>query len=326
MPSRKSIKPPPNFSFVPMDFEEKEVNWLKAHTRSFRSHAAYWGGSIKYQKESKKPIAEPQSNDATTTVLKTDSGLSCRDGAKAISDCFIVSTQRHRKYKRQKNANGNILPSKVGSEVIRCIDSEFNDLQYLPPGFPGNGATGSRFADTRIMFEFFGHDFVRNFIISDHQDSLTMLSACRLLSYAHSMALTGIGTKIMILELKSHVIQNLTVKLKASNFVLSPQCLTAILALSAPIVCLVSQDLPKCLSMWDYLIASMQDDNICCPESAETAQRALHERILHRHATRRLFDSSSARHQDAESATLLRYVSNCMNMSVSLSFYSSVIF
>ncbi|KAK5054545.1 hypothetical protein LTR84_001436 [Exophiala bonariae] len=168
------------------------------------------------------------------------------------------------------------------------------------------------------MFEFFGQDFVHKFIISDHHDSLTMLSACRLLSYAHSMALTGLGTRTMLLELKSHVIQNLTANLKSSNFLLSPQSLTAILVLSAPIVCLVSHDLPNRLSMWDYLIASMQDDNVCCPESAETAQRALKERTLHRQATRRLFDTSSESYLDAESTTLLRYVSNWMNISMAL--------
>lgn len=325
MPSRKSIKPPPSFSFVAMNFDEKEVNWLKIHSRSLRSHAAYWGGAVKYQKQSKNPSSGLQSNDARTTVSKTDSILSYRNESRVASKCLIVSSQQHRKYTRQKNADPNVKFSMVGSEAIRGIDSHFNDLQYLLPELTEPRPINSRFPDTRTMFEFFGHDFVHQFIISNHQDSLTMLSACRLLSYAHSMSLTGLGTKTMILELKSQVIQNLTANLKSSNFMLSPQGLVAILALSAPIVCLMSHDLPKRLSMWDYLILSMKDDAICCPESAETARRALYERILHLKATRRLFDSSSARYRDAKSTTLLRYVSNCMNMSVPFASFNGLI-
>ena len=148
----------------------------------------------------------------------------------------------------------------------------------------------------------------------DDEDHSIMSSACLLLSYAYSMALTGQGTKTVLLALKSHVIQRLSAKMKSSNGLLSPRCLTAILALAAPIVCLVSQDLPKRLSMWDYLMASMQDNYLCSPESAETAQRALHERMVHRQATRRHFVHTKVGFQDADSVALLRYISNCINM------------
>ena len=68
-----------------------------------------------------------------------------------------------------------------------------------------------------------------------------MLSGCLLLSYAHSVALICQGTMTMMLELKSKVIRRISTKMGTAEGLLSPQCLAAILALGAPIVCLFSQ-------------------------------------------------------------------------------------
>ena len=145
-----------------------------------------------------------------------------------------------------------------------------------------------------------------------------MFSGYLLLNYAYSMAFTGHGTKMVLLQLKGQVIRHINENIKSSDGVLSPRCLTAILALGAPVVCLVSQDLPNGRSMWDYIHRFAQDEFLCClPESADVGKRALHEQIFHRRPTGRLFSTSSASFQDAESIALLQYLSNHMNMLVS---------
>jgi len=56
----------------------------------------------------------------------------------------------------------------------------------------------------------------------------------------------------------------------------------------------------------------------CCPESAEIAQSALQERIVHRQAMHRLVPKSYANLQDADSIAFLRYVSNSVDISMAI--------
>jgi hypothetical protein len=144
-----------------------------------------------------------------------------------------------------------------------------------------------------------------------------MFSGCLLLSYAHSMALTGRGSKAVLLQLKGQVIRCISSKMNASNGLLSPRCLTAILALGAPIVCLVSQDLPKGVSIWEYINVSTRDDYQCCSDSADIAQIAFDEGMVHQKAMCRLLIKSSTGFQDTNSLALLQYLSNYVDMYVS---------
>lgn len=215
---------------------------------------------------------------------------------------------------KSKAENDSTSPPQAGVDSPRHLDTD--PLQHLPPLPSEIKATRTYFAAGVTTFEFFGGGFVQRFLKFDHHDYSIMFSGCLLLSYAYSMALTGLGTKTVLLELKSQVIRCISAKMKSSNSLLSPRCLTAILALGSPIVCLVSQDLPMGLSIWDYINASMRADYLCCQASAQIAQRALDERTVHRLAMRRLFVKSLASAQDPDSFALLQYVSNCMNMYV----------
>ena len=308
MPSRKHIKPPPTFSFVTLEFEAKETRWLKIHSGAVRSHSAYWGGPARHRRQAKKHTAEQQGDTNTTTHVDGKSafgrGSTKRKDVKAITVTPIRA---------------------AGSGSPRYIEPD--NLHYLPSGASDIRALGPSFAAGLSTFKFCGERFVKQFVMLDHADYSIMFSGCLLLSYAYSMALTGQGTKTLLPELKGQVIRHISARMKASNGLLSPRCLIAILALGAPIVCLVSQHLPKCLSICEYITASMDEDYLCCQESADTAQSALNERIVHRQAIRRLFFRSNASFQDADSLALLQYVSNYMNLYASFeSFYLLVIF
>ena len=164
------------------------------------------------------------------------------------------------------------------------------------------------------MLEFCGEGFVKQFVFLDHEDYPIMLSGCLLLSFAHSMALTGLGSRAILLELKGQVIRRISAKMK-SDGLLSPWCLTAVLALGATIVCLISHDLPKRLSIWEYNNATMEDSYLCCcPEFVDKAQSALAERIVHRQAMQKLLCRSKASFNNAHSLALLQYISNFVNM------------
>ena len=295
------------------------MSWLKIHSGAARSHAAYWGGPEKVHHEGKKHLAAQQDTTTTTTSTSdTDRDTSSRDDCKPTFGCFYAPTVLRRRSTKPNNVKAIILPPQKRTRSPRHL--EIDNTEHLPSLPYEIRATGSPSASTLSTFEFFGEGFVRQFVMFDHEDYSIMFSGCLLLSYAQSMALTGQGTKTTLLELKSQVIRRISAKTGSSVGLLSPQCLTAILALGAPIVCMVSQDLPQRLSISDYINVSAQEDYLCCAASANTAQRALEERIVHRQAMRRLFSKTNASSQDADNIALLQYISDSINMYASLRF------
>jgi hypothetical protein len=66
--------------------------------------------------------------------------------------------------------------------------------------------------------------------------------------------------------------------------------------------------------MWEYINASMQDDYLCCQESANTARSALDEQVVHHRIMDNNLSRSMASFKDARSLALLRYVFNYRNM------------
>lgn len=98
---------------------------------------------------------------------------------------------------------------------------------------------------------FFGENFVKQFVMADHEDQPVLFDGCLLLSDAHAMALTGRGTRTALLELKSRVFRCINDRMEVSDSLLSPQCLSAILALGAPINCV--SGLPRSAKAYNYL-------------------------------------------------------------------------
>ena len=300
MPSRKHLKPLPRFSFVVPEHEVKGTGWLKKYSNGARRHAAYWGGPAKHRCRDNRHI-EVEQQDINNCVSDRDNGPRTADGEK-----FAISTSRNQRPSRPKN----IQPLEYASPY----HIETDNLQYLPFVLPDIRATGSPFSSGLATFKFYGTDFVEQFVMYDHEDYPIMFSSCLLLSYAHYMALTGFGTKTVLLKLKGKVIHYLSTKIKSSAGVLGPRCLIAILALGSPILCLVSQDMPKGLSVREYIRVSTEENYLCCQESADAAESSLDERNIHQQAIQRLFLGSEGQFQDIKSLALLKYVSNCINM------------
>lgn len=150
----------------------------------------------------------------------------------------------------------------------------------------------------------------------DNEDSAMMFSSCLLVGYARHTALTGQGTSTTLLELKSQVMRHLTSKMNSPEGLLSPRSLVAILALGAPIVCLVSGDFPRGLSIREYINVTLEEVYLCNEESAVAALSSYSEQGVHRQAPRRLFLRTKANFQDGDSIALLQYISNFMKLWV----------
>ena len=290
MPSRrrKNVKPPPSLSFVTLDFGAQGVNWLKIHSGAARRHAAYWGGPERHQYRRE----EDRGQQANITHI-------------SYADEVV----------------GVIAKAPTLDRVARHEPPSHNEsgsLQRLPPLPFEIRSTGSRLEVDPSTFEFLGEGFVKQFLMVDEKEYSLMFNGYLLLNYAYQMAYTGHGTRMRLLELKGQLIRCINENIKLSGGVLSPRCLTAILALGAPVVCLVSQDLPHGRTMYDYIFGSRQGEYLCClPESADAGQRALDEQIVHRQPMQGLFSTSSASFQDPDSVALLQYLSNHMNLQVS---------
>jgi hypothetical protein len=311
MPSRKHVRPPPRFCFVTPEFETKETSWFKKHSDARRSHAAYWGGSARQQYQGAKQTLGGREENATSNANIDKDASACE--SELDVGRFAAPVKQYRR--STGPASIQALPQRIRSEFLWHIES--TNLPYLPSVPSEPRGTGSPSAASFLTFEFYGESFVKQFVMFAHDDYSIMFSGCLLLSYAHYMALTGRGTNTVLLELKGQVIRRISAKMRSSNGLLSPRCLTAILALGAPIVCLVSRDLPQRLSIGEYIKVSMEEDYLCCPQSANTAQSSLGERIVHRQAMRRLFFKSNATFKDADSLALLQYISNYINMYAS---------
>lgn len=285
MPSRRNVKSPPKFSLVTLEFTGNETSWLKLHSRASRSHAAYWGGPVKHQRRGKKQISEQQEN-ITSSV---------------------------------SNVDGRSVALKHQAAVAPLRQLTLDCLQQFPTLPPEIRAIVSHSAACSSLLEFCGAAFTKQFVMCGHEDYPILFTATLLLSYAHSMGLTGTGKKTVLLELKSQIIRRISAKMRSSNGLLGPRCLTGILALGAPVVCLVSQDLPKRLSIQDFTNASMQDDVLCCQRKyadqyADLAVGSLEEGTIHRQAVQRVLSGNTASFRDADSIALLQYISNNLSM------------
>lgn len=313
MPLRKHTKPPPRFAFVTPEFEGNEIRWLKTHSDAARSHAAYWGGPAKRQWQANK---ESEAENENTPVHGTVTDERPRRRKENLQFyCFAVQTIQRRGATKLNNTKA--MSSKSEYDMSRYIEPNY--LRYHPSVLAemrGSGASSVSLTASK----FYSEDFIRRFVMVDHKDCLIILSSCLLLSYAHYMALTGHGTTTVLLELKSQVMHRLSANMSLSHGLLSPRCLTAIVALGAPIVCLVSRDMPQGLSIREYINATLEEDYLCNQQSAATAQRSLEEQIVHRQALSKLFLKTIANFQDADSLALLQYISNYINMYVKIPF------
>lgn len=314
MPLRKHTKPPPRFTFVTPEFEGNEIRWLKTHSDAARSHAAYWGGPAKRQWHVN---TESEAKKENTPVHDTITDKRCRRrNANLQFYCFAAQTIQRRGSTKQKNTKATsskveyVMPRYMEPNYSRSLPSVMVEMRR--PGASSVGLTA---------FRFYSEDFIRRFVMVDNKDRPIILSSCLLLSYAHYMALTGYGTTTVLLELKSQVMHHLSANMSLSHGLISPRCLTAIVALGAPIVCLISRDMPQGLSIRDYINATLEVDYLCNRQSAAIAQCSLEEQIVHRQALSKLFLKTSAKFQDADSLALLRYISNYINMYVSNPIY-----
>ncbi|KAF2672740.1 hypothetical protein BT63DRAFT_135270 [Microthyrium microscopicum] len=302
MPSRKKkIKPPPNFSFVTIEYKQNQTSWRQVYSGAARSQAAYWGGTGKHEERTKRDDGVQQ-------------GAVKPKPSNEHESCFPDIGEQHI---RRKNTRSIIVRHNAGAQIPRHMEPD--NLQYLPSITTRARSPGSTFATDLTTFEFCGEGFMKRFVLLDHPDSPIMFDACVLLSYAHAMALTGHGSKKILFELKGQVMQRLTASMNSSGGFLNPRALIAVLALGSPVVSLTSQDVPYGLPMWEFIHTTANPSSFCCrPDSADNAKKGHGEQLVHRQAMYKFLLSAKQESEDVEGLELIKYVSNCANISMAL--------
>lgn len=138
--------------------------------------------------------------------------------------------------------------------------------------------------------------------------SSIVVVGCILLMVAQSMAVTGRGQRVELLELKAQVLRSVSRELNQALSAPNWEYMVAIMLLGSPIVCLLSQDLPNGLGLGGYIEASTLGREVCCPEAAAITKRAAYERRLHwRHLHEMLFQAG-ALDQQAQREDPLHYL------------------
>jgi hypothetical protein len=312
MPSRRKAKPHSGFIFIHQVLHPRVDKSLKLHSRAARSHAAYWGGPAGSKRAGKHQIGEEQGNIVPIARHSTTSSNVDDEGNPDPTEPADTLARR-KEIVKIEDFNTPIAPQNNASRSLQHLQP--NSLQYLPSLPQELRSVAAAFSAGLPIFDFYGQAFIKQFIMLDHEDYPIMFSGCLLLSFAHSMVLTGQGSKAVLLELKHHVFRLISAKMKSSSTLVSPWYWTAVLALGAPVVCLISQDLPKHWSIAEYNDATMRDDYSCpYPGFADKAQRSLAELNVHRQVMRENLQRTKEAFYDATSLALLRYIRCFFNM------------
>jgi hypothetical protein len=266
-----------------------------------RSLAAY---KAKHQRHGEQSMREQQPRTSTTASCAEKASVSLDENTSPA-----IGKQRPAKLANVRRVSSPFKPA-----IPTPCNIEPDIMQYLPPQEHSVAVAGSPLVSRLPTLRSFGEAFVKQFLMLDHDDYSIMFSGCVLLSYANTMALSGSGTKTILLELKGQVISRISAKIESSDGLLSPRCLIAILALGAPLVCLVSQDLPHSLSIWEYINVSQYANYLCCQSSADRAQKGLDERKVHWQALGNMFSKINGSFRDEDSLSLLLYLSHYMDL------------
>lgn len=238
MPSRRHSKPLPKFSFLAPKHDLKGTARLEKRSNTARRHAAYWGGPARHQHRDAIQNRVEEGNIASRALI-------VNYGPRHF-DAELLKTRCLKPRDTQ------------ATKCASPYDIQPDHLQFLPSVPPEIRLMDAPLSAALATFKYYGTEFIKQFIMYDHEDYFLMFSGCLLLSYAHYIALTGFGTKPVLLELKSLVIHQLSKQIESSNNILSPLCLTAILALGAPILCLVSREIPNGVSIREYIHINME--------------------------------------------------------------------
>ena len=258
--------------------------------------------------QSENQVRKSDRGNATLVFASDQSSLS--ENGESFQRQITAARPPYRRPRKPKNK----IDENVSSmrKLRRPRGAEHENLGHLFRAASPVAISGI-FGNNVFLLEFLGQEFTRQFIFSADEDRLVLADGSLLLSYAYRMALTGRGTRTELLELKSKVFHHVGTRL-ASESVLSPWVLTAVLALGSPVVCLVSQDLPQHLTLSEYINTSSQGDCLCSEEFANVARHAFRERTTYLHTMRGLLSLSKKLRYDSNSLALLSYVCKCMEM------------
>lgn len=281
MPKRKHHLPQAKFVFAAPRTVATGSDRGKPHSRTTRSHAAYWGG----------PIRKIRKTDALAQVKDDQaSGAVCNDTGTEASPGDFLSCSRGPIRLFPTSATCTLL----SNETVKYAVGPTTDLPVA---------------------SLFGRKFLDQISASYGRESPMLAKGYLLVTIAYSMAVTGKGDRTVFLCLKEQLLQCVLQDIQGRQGRASLQSMGVMLMLGSPIVCLLSRRLPGGLQVAEYLTASADSEQLCCADSAAIAEESLHEKEIHwRHLKEMIKGERRLRYERVGQLDWLKYLSRYLEM------------
>lgn len=161
---------------------------------------------------------------------------------------------------------------------------------------------------------FFGFDFFSKHLEDTLADMNTFSLACSTVATAYRLATTGSGCRTSVLNSKAEVLKAVSQRVIQGS--LSSYTLGSMLMMGAPILCLVTHDLPDGLDIMSYIEVTKGPNSLCCANWADAAQTPMQERYFHWKGMQEGLRVLEAEKQNRRDSGLLKYLNKYMSLSV----------
>lgn len=252
----KKIQVKPSFTFVNTQTAKFPDR------RAARQHAAYW---------SKASRRRPKVTGASGTIVTPPESATNDDGECEYKNenletsnhesqhALCARTDKHsfpspRPAQRRRKPPSLVMSTRSQSASLPLWNylssgAKLDTFQVLPRLQCESKIPGILDPMKATLINLFGVHFVRNVVLRDSEYCSVMFAGCLLLCSAYQFALTGKGSRLMLMRLKDEAIREVNRALSSVDGRARMETLVTVLILGMPIVCLFTNQLPQYLDM-----------------------------------------------------------------------------
>lgn len=243
-------------------------------SRAARQHAAYWSAAPRRCQPPQGSGGSPeQFNQLDVEGPGNFTGGHLQSPSFMTEDAQFASIVQHSWRPQSKS------PSPATDTFY--LRGDFDAFDVLPS--PVCGPNTSRDLGTLKagMLRFFGERFVRGVLLRDPEHCQIMFTSCLLLSSTHQIAMTGRGSQVGLMELKGELIRAVNAAISTLERPIKLEVLIAVLILGMPLVSLVTNQVPGCIPLRDYIdradqMAKSDDATPCTTEEVTRREYETH--------------------------------------------------
>lgn len=230
-------------------------------SRAARQHAAYWSAPPRRWQPLQGSGGSPeQLNQHDAEGPGNFTSRHQQSPSFMTEDAQFASIVQHARRLQSKS------PSPATD--IFYLRADFDAFDVLPSPMCGPNTSRDLGALKAEMLRFFGERFVQGILLRDPEHCQIMFTGCLLLSSAHQIAMTGKGSQVGLMELKGELIRAVNAAISTLERPAKLEILIAVLILGMPLVSLVTNQVPGCIPLRDYIDRADQmaksDDTTPC--------------------------------------------------------------